>query len=327
MSRAFAVLALTSIAALFGALCWGDYAVSPAEVVAALRGRAVDPQVAMIVLDIRLPRAILAFLVGIALAVSGAIAQAVMRNPLAEPGLLGINSGAAAAAMIVIVGLGLANGLVVSVAAFAGAALMTLAIWILSWRNGTSSLRIILVGIGLSSLGGAVTSLFTAFGDIQQIQRAMVWLAGSVQDADWPKIAVLALWMPLPLAAVLFFARELDTIGLDDETARSIGQRVDLMRGLMVLACTLLSAAAVAAVGLIGFVGLVAPHMAFRLVGYGHRSRLPAAALLGGLLVLGADLLGGVLAAPARLPAGLVTALIGVPFFALLLWRKRHGAS
>lgn len=327
MTRSLAVLLPASVMVIFITLCFGDYPVSVTDVISALRGTTIDPQVSMIVMDIRLPRVLLAFLVGVALGVGGAVAQAVMRNPLAEPGLIGINSGAAAAAIFAIVGLGIPNGHAVSLASFAGAAVMTLAIWSLSWHNGTSSLRIILIGIGLSSLGMAATTMLTAFGDIRDVQRAMVWLAGSVQGADWRTVSLLALWLPLPLLAVILFARELDTLGFDDDTARSVGQRVDLVRGLMILACTLLSAAAVAAAGLIGFIGLVAPHMARRLVGSGNSRCIPVAALLGGLLVLAADQIGGMLFPPARLPAGLVTALIGAPLFALLLWKRRHGTT
>lgn len=324
MSRTLAVLLPASLIALFVALCFGDYPVSVRDVISALRGTTTDPQVSMIVMDIRLPRILLAFLVGVALGAGGTVAQAVMRNPLAEPGLIGINSGAAAAAMLAIVGFGVPGGHAVSLASFGGAVAMTSAIWVLSWHNGTSTLRIVLIGIGLSSLGMAATTLLTAFGDIRDVQRAMVWLAGSVQGADWQKVTVLALWLPLPLLAVMLFARELDTLGFDDDTARAFGQRVDLVRSLMILACTLLSAAAVAAAGLVGFVGLVAPHMARRLVGSGNPRCIPVAALIGGLLVLAADQIGGMLIQPARLPAGLVTALIGAPFFALLLWKRRH---
>jgi iron complex transport system permease protein len=197
----------------------------------------------------------------------------------------------------------------------------------LSWRNGTSSLRIILIGIGLSSLAGAITTTLSAFGSIMDVQRALIWLAGSVYHADWPGVRLLVLWLFAPVALALMSFRQLDLIGLGDPVARGLGQRADLVRALMIVLCTLISGAAVAAAGLIGFVGLVAPHLARRLVGPMHGKLLPVSALIGALLVLCADLLGRTVMAPAQLPAGLVVALIGAPFFGYLLWRHRHATA
>lgn len=317
------VVALAGLAA--ASLALGDVTIPAGELVRSI----VSPTAAaqdtlMIVLELRLPRALLALLVGMALAVAGAIAQAVMRNPLAEPGLLGINAGAALAAMLLIVAWPGASPALLPWASFAGAGAMAAAIYALSWRGGTSSLRIILIGIGLSSLAGAATTLLTAFGEIRDVQRAMIWLAGSVYDADWSKVRLLVLWLSGPLALAWLVARELDLVRFDDHTARGLGQRVDLLRALMILLCTLISGAAVAAAGLIGFVGLIAPHLARRLVGPAHSRLIPAAALTGGALVMAADLLGRTVIAPAQLPAGLVTALIGAPFLSYLLWGRRH---
>jgi len=283
------------------------------------------PQSKMIVFDLRLPRALLALLVGAALATAGTITLAIMRNPLAEPGVLGINSGAAAAAMAVIV---LAQNPPIAflqAASFFGAAIVTLAVYALSWRGGTSSLRIILIGIGLSSLASAGTTFLSAFGEIGDVQRAMVWLAGSVYDANMGKVQLLAVSLIVPVALAFFAARELDLIRFGDHSAKSLGQRVDRVRGLMIVLVTVLSGAAVAASGLIGFVGLVAPHIARRLTGASHARIFPVAALVGACLVVAADLVGRVILPPVQLPAGIVTSLIGAPFFAYLLWGRRHG--
>jgi iron complex transport system permease protein len=156
------------------------------------------------------------------------------------------------------------------------------------------------------------------------VQRAMIWLAGSVAESNWAKVQSLVLWTTLPLVMVWMAARELDTISFGDDGARSLGQSVNFMRGFMIVICTLLSGAAVAAVGLIGFVGLIAPHIARRLVGFGHAKVVPVSALLGAVLVMSADLIGRSVIAPAQLPAGLMTALIGAPFFAWLMWERRH---
>lgn len=284
-----------------------------------------DPKTAMIVFDLRLPRVLLALLVGVALATAGTIALAIMRNPLAEPGVLGINSGAAAAAMAVIVLMQDPPVLFLQAAGFVGAAAMALAVYILAWRGGTSSLRIILIGIGLSSLASAGTTFLSAFGDIGDVQRAMIWLAGSVYDANMTKVRLLALWLVIPLALAFIATRDLDLIRFGDNSARSLGQPVDRVRGTMILLVTMLSGTAVAVSGLIGFVGLVAPHIARRLVGASHARILPVAALVGACLVVAADLIGRIVLPPIQLPAGIVTGLVGAPFFAYLLWGRRNG--
>jgi iron complex transport system permease protein len=323
--RIVTVLLATLAGLALASLALGDVTIPVHELTRAIvNPAAASPDTQVILLELRLPRALLSLLVGMALAVAGTVAQTVMRNPLAEPGILGINAGAALAATLLIVALPGAPTTLLPWASFAGAGAMATAIYTLSWRNGTSSLRIILIGIGLSSLTGAVTTLLTAFGDIRDVQRAMIWLAGSVYDADWSKVRLLALWLSGPLALIWLGARELDLIRFRDDAARSLGQRVNLMRGLMILLCTLISGAAVAAAGLIGFVGLIAPHLARRLVGPAHIRLIPVAALTGGVLVMAADLLGRTVIAPAQLPAGLVTALIGAPFLGYLLWGRRH---
>ena len=185
-------------------------------------------------------------------------------------------------------------------------------------------MRILLIGIGLGSLAGGATTFMSAFGDVRDVQRAMIWLTGSVYDSSWAKVETLLAWSAVAGRAGMAGRASLDAIGLGDVTARGLGQRVHLVRGLLVLACTILAGAAVAAAGLIGFVGLAAPHLARRLVGPMHRWLVPVAALVGGALVMAADLLGRTVIAPAQLPAGLTTALLGAPFFAYLMWERRN---
>jgi iron complex transport system permease protein len=271
-----------------------------------------------------MPRLLVALLVGLALAAAGVISQAVLRNPLADPGLLGINSGASLATMIVLVGLDGIPATVLPLAGFAGATLMTAAIFALSWRGGTSSIRILLIGIGLSSLAAGATTFLSAFGDVKDVQRAMIWMTGSVYDSNWTKVVTLLAWTTAPLALTWLAAHHLDAIGLSEGTARSLGQRVHLTRSLLILLCTILSGAAVAAAGLIGFVGLVAPHLGRKMVGPMHRRLVPVTALIGGALVMAADLAGRIVIAPAQLPAGLTIALLGAPFFAWLMWERRN---
>jgi iron complex transport system permease protein len=325
MIRLIVSLTLLLIILVAASLAFGDVSLTWRQLYDALTGTGEpDPQSAMIVFDLRLPRVLLALLVGVALATAGTITLAIMRNPLAEPGVLGINSGAAAAAMAVIVLVQDPPVAFLQAAGFLGAAAMALAVYALAWRSGTSSLRIILIGIGLSALATAFTTLLSAFGDIGDVQRAMIWLAGSVYDANMLKVRLLALWLIVPVALALVFARELDLICFGDHSAKSLGQPVDLVRGLMIVLVTVLSGAAVAACGLIGFVGLTAPHMARRLVGGAHGRLLPVAALIGACLVVAADLAGRIILPPVQLPAGIVTGLLGAPFFAYLLWVRRH---
>ncbi|TAA56738.1 iron ABC transporter permease [Shinella sp. JR1-6] len=325
MMRLATLLAVLLAGLVAASLAFGDISLSWRELMETIAGSAdATPQNGMIVFDLRLPRILLALLVGAALATAGTIALAIMRNPLAEPGVLGINSGAAAAVMGVIVLMQEPPVALLPLAGFLGAAIMAAAVYLLSWQRGTSSLRIILIGIGLGSLASAATTFLSAFGEIGDVQRAMIWLAGSVYEADMVKVRLLFFWLLVPLALAWMSAGELDLIRFGDNSARSLGQRVDLVRGLMIVLCTLLSGAAVAAAGLIGFVGLVAPHIASRLAGPSHARILPIAALSGAILVVASDLLGRLVIAPAQLPAGIVTGLIGAPFFAYLLWGRRH---
>ncbi|WP_371260117.1 FecCD family ABC transporter permease [Shinella sp. SUS2] len=323
--RLATLLAVLLAGLVAASLAFGDISLSWRELMETIAGSAdATAQNGMIVFDLRLPRILLALLVGAALATAGTIALAIMRNPLAEPGVLGINSGAAAAVMGVIVLMPEPPVALLPLAGFLGAAIMAAAVYLLSWQRGTSSLRIILIGIGLGSLASAATTFLSAFGEIGDVQRAMIWLAGSVYEADMVKVRLLFFWLLVPLALAWMSAGELDLIRFGDNSARSLGQRVDLVRGLMIVLCTLLSGAAVAAAGLIGFVGLVAPHIASRLAGPSHARILPIAALSGAILVVASDLLGRLVIAPAQLPAGIVTGLIGAPFFAYLLWGRRH---
>ncbi|WP_081174621.1 FecCD family ABC transporter permease [Rhizobium rhizosphaerae] len=326
----FSILCLTLallLAALFAAsLALGDVPVSWRALAAVLGGGSdVSPDARMIVVDLRLPRVLLGALVGMALAIAGTISIAIMRNPLAEPGVLGINGGAAVGAMVVIVALRDPPVFLLQASGFVGALVLAAAVYLLSWRGGTASLRIVLIGVGLSALTGAVTSLLAATGDLAAVQRAMIWLAGSVYDASLLKVERLLSWLILPAALTLALARELDLIAFGDGTAKSLGQPVERVRALMILLCTVISGAAVAVSGLIGFVGLLAPHIARRLAGPAHLRILPVAALVGACLVTAADLLGRLVIAPGQVPAGIVTGLLGAPFFIYLLWGRRHG--
>lgn len=325
MTRMFAILLIGLFAAFILAVCVGDQRLSLEEIRIAAFSRGEGPAyIETIFWSLRLPRAALAVLVGAALGVAGTVSQSVMRNPLAEPGVLGINSGAALMAILVIVHWQGVSDALLPWMTFAGACAMSVAIYALSWRRGTTSLRIILVGVGLSALAGAGASFISTFGDITSVQRAMVWLSGSLQDSRWIKVEVLGLWLILPVMLVWMFSRELNLITFGDPVARGLGQRVNLVRGLMILATAAISGAAVAAAGLVAFVGLAAPHIARRLVGQRHEVLIPAAALCGAIMVVAADIIARRMMPPAQLPVGLMTGLLGAPFFGWILWKKRN---
>lgn len=297
------------------ALSWGDGGLAPGDLAAWLSG---DPVAAMVVGSLRAPRLVAALLVGACLGVAGAITQAVMRNPLAEPGLLGINGGAGLAVMILIVHLTAPTGQWLPFAGFAGAALAAGAIYALSWQGGTSSIRLILIGIGVSALTGAGIAFITAFGEVSAVQRAMGWMAGSLYGSDWTRVFILLAWAAPALAATLLLARELGLMAFDDDTLQGLGMQLQLIRGALILLCTLLAGAAVAMAGPIAFIGLMAPHLA-RLSAKASYL-VPITALYGAALLLVAD----ILARALMLPAGLLTPLIGVPFIGFLLRKQSH---
>ncbi|ETX13420.1 iron ABC transporter permease [Roseivivax halodurans JCM 10272] len=313
----------TGLGVLFlAALALGDQTIPPLDVIGALIGE--EGPTGIIVTQLRLPRAIIGAIVGAALGLAGAVCQTIMRNPLADPGIIGINAGAALAATLVIVEIGSLPESILPVASFTGALAATVGIFALSWRNGTTSLRLILVGIGISAFAGACASFISTFGEVAAVQRAMVWLAGSLRDSRWDRLPELIGWMLPACLLIAFGARELDLIVLGDDVARGRGQPVNLVRIALLFGTAMICGAAVAAAGLIAFVGLAAPHIARGLVGQRHAALLPASALTGALLVLAADLIARRALAPVQLPVGIVTAMLGAPFFGVLLWRRRN---
>ncbi|MFI7113904.1 iron ABC transporter permease [Nonomuraea sp. NPDC050227] len=277
------------------------------------------------VLDQRWPRVAAAVLAGAALAVSGAAFQAVSRNPLAEPGVLGITAGAGAAAVATLTLVPMAGIAVVSGAAGVGALAAFALVHLLAWRGGLSSDRLVLMGIGAHALFNAVTVLIIVKSDPWNTAKALTWLSGStygrVPAQLLPVVVALALFLPL----ALWLRRDLDLLALDEDTPRVLGVPLEPVRLLALGGAVLVTSTAVSAVGVVGFVGLVAPHAARALVGGRHVRLLPAAAVLGAVLVSLADTLGRTVIAPAQVPAGLVTSLLGTPYFVWLLWRSRAG--
>ncbi len=339
LGRASVLVGLVLLAlAAFASLSLGAAGLGPAAVARALgtalgEGRAaLDPTTAAIVLDIRLPRAGLAILVGAALGLSGAVMQGLFRNPLADPGLVGVSSGAALAAVTVIV-LGretdalLAPGLgphLLPVAAFVGGLAATLVLKRLATVSGrTSVTAMLLVGIALTALFGALTGLLVFVADDGQLRELTFWTMGGLGGATWVKaFGALPLMLPLACAAP-FMARGLNAAALGEAEAFHLGIDVERLKRLGVLAVAASVGAAVAVSGIIGFVGLLAPHLLRVAVGPDHRALLPASALLGATLLLLADLGARTLVAPAELPIGILTACLGAPVFLWLVLKRR----
>lgn len=304
----------------------GEYPIPPIDVVRTVLGLPTgNDDYSFIVNTLRLPRMLVAALVGLALGVAGAIMQGLTRNPLADPGILGISAGAGLVAVTLIVVVREVPAGVIPVAAFGGATIVASLIYLLAWRGGDSPIRLILVGIGLGAICGAATTLMITFGDIYDVQRALIWLTGSVYGRSWEEFWPLLPWIVVFVPLAFALARDLNALNLGEDVARGLGSPVAWRRGLLLLTAVALAAATVAAAGTIGFVGLMAPHISRRLVGPDHSGLLPTAGVIGALIVVAADLAGRTLFAPIELPAGLVTAAVGAPFFIGLLWRQRHG--
>ncbi len=300
----------------------GEFAIAPLDVVRAAVGLETDnPNNRLVVRDFRLPRILVALLIGAALGVSGGIIQGVTRNDLADPGLLGVNAGAG----VLVVGyLTLAavpdNALLPWLALIGGLGAAAL-IFVLT-RRGASPLRLILFGVALAALGTALINYFITRLEVDAARSAFVWLTGSVYGSTWADVRVLLLWVGLLAPVALLMARQLNVLGLGESMAVGLGARTEQYRALLLAIAAGLAAITVTAAGTIAFVGLVAPHVARRLVGPAHEALLPTAALAGALLLVVADLAARSVIAPNELPIGVTTALIGAPFFAWLLYRR-----
>ncbi|MFG3440785.1 iron ABC transporter permease [Nonomuraea sp. NPDC047897] len=278
------------------------------------------------VLDQRYPRVLAAVLAGAALAVAGTAVQAVCRNPLAEPGVLGVTAGAGVGAITLLTAVPLAGIWPMSAAAGAGALVAFGLVYGLSWRGGLSSDRLVLIGVSVQAAATAITVLIIVRSDPWNTAKALTWLSGSTYGRVPVQLVPVALALLVAVPLLAWLRRDLDLLTLDEDSPRILGVPLEPVRLAALGGAVVLTATAVSAVGVVGFVGLVAPHAARALAGGAHARVLPLAALLGALLVSIADTLGRTVIAPAQIPAGLVTALVGTPYFVWLLWRSRATA-
>jgi hemin ABC transporter, permease protein len=274
-----------------------------------------------VLFDIRLPRIALGLLVGGALAVAGAVMQALFRNPLAEPGLVGVSVGGAVGAVgAIVLGYG-QQPLVLAGAAFAGGLLATLAAWALG-RKAPGSAGILLAGIAINAFGGAMLGVFTYMATDDQLRSLTFWNLGSLGTADWAMLAWLAPWTLGLLVLLLWQWRALNALLLGEREAMHLGFDLDRLRGRLILLVTLLVGPLVAVSGTIGFVGLMVPHLIRLVAGAEHRALLPLSLLAGALILTLADWVARLVVLPAELPIGIVTALLGAPVLFMLIRRE-----
>lgn len=273
-----------------------------------------------IFLNIRLPRTLVAAMVGMNLALSGAILQAIMKNPLADPHIIGISSGAGLAGIIVLLVLP-SQGWLVTPAAFCGAMGAALLIYALAWRNGIQPLRIILAGVAVSAFFSAGISAMMIFYS-ERVHGALLWMVGGLSARTWPHVAMLWPYTLFGGALAILMAKPLNLLQLGDELATGLGVHVERTRFLLTAIAALLAASSVSVVGLLGFVGLIVPHMARLLIGSDHRYLLPASAFLGMATLTFCDTFARVAFAPLELPVGIIMAALGAPFFLFLLRRE-----
>lgn len=301
----------------------GDYPLPLVDVVRTLLGGG-DSTDRLVVVDLRLPRALTGLLVGTALGVSGAVTQSLARNPLASPDVLGITQGASAAAVAVVV-LGLGGTVGLPLAALAGGLLAATLVVLLGATGGVQGLRIVLVGVGVGAALTSLTSYLMLRAQISELGLAMVWLTGSLDGRGWQHVVPVGVAVVLALGLCAVLAPALATLRLSEDSARALGVRVPLARGALLLAAVVLAAAATAAAGPIAFVALVAPQIAARVL-RGPGPALLTSGLVGGVLLLGADLVARTLL-PVELPVGVVTAAIGAPYLLLLLVTRTRKAD
>lgn len=320
------VISALSIMAALAAMCLGAAQLPLGKVVGAiggaLRGEAADTA-STIVLGVRLPRVIASYLVGAALSVSGACMQGLFRNPMADPHLLGVSSGAAlGVAVCSILGAGALRGMegLMAFAFAVGAVALVMAL--ARVRGRVSTMSLMLAGIAVSSLLTAMTSGLMVI-DREHMEDVYMWTMGSFTASNWDKLSMAAPVIVLGTLGIMAFARDLNAMLLGESDARQLGVQVRWVRLILLALCTLITATAVSISGVIGFVGLMAPHAMRLICGPDHRGLLPLSALAGGLYLLIMDTLARTLLMPIEIPIGVLTSLVGGPFF-LYLMRRRN---
>ncbi|QAS52253.1 FecCD family ABC transporter permease [Halobacillus litoralis] len=283
---------------------------------------------AFILNELRMPRVVMGFLVGGGLGVSGLILQGIIRNPLGSPDIVGVTGGASVGAVIFIVFfLGEWSVTWLPLASIIGAAVTTVIIYLLSWKNGVTPIRLILIGIGISALTNAIVTMFMVSSESAIASKVYLWLTGSLYGANWQEVTILLPIILIFIFLSLFFTGIVDVKQLGDDVAIGMGVRVQFFRFLLLALSVALAGAAVSFAGGIAFVGLIAPHIARLILHNSFANLVVGSALIGSLIVMGADIIARTAFLPSDIPAGVFTAGIGAPFFIYLLYRNRRAMS
>ena len=315
----FYLSALCTVALLFVlSIRYGTYTLSFDEINQAFHP---DDKNYFTLMEYRLPRALLAIIIGGALAISGVLVQSVVRNPLASPDILGINNAAGLVAVTVLIFLPNLAFYWLPIFAFIGGVLSFILLWMICGFN-FRPIKMAIIGVALSALWAAISHYLMLTNPVE-INTAMLWLTGSLWGRSWAYVNVVLPWLLVLLPLPFIFCRDLDTLGLGENKAATLGVSVNKTQILVLVLAVALSTTAVAICGPIAFLGLVAPHLARKLVGGRHRTLLPAAMLIGTLLLQISDILARVIDPPTELPAGILTAIIGAPYFFYLLMRMK----
>ncbi len=316
-------LVIILLVTLVLSVSYGEYKVAPLDVVRAILGIDTgDTNHLLVVRSFRLPRILLSLFIGAALAASGAIIQGITRNDLADPGLLGINSGAGVLVVGYLTWTAVPNTAYLPWLALMGALGASAIVYTLAWKGGSSSLRLILIGVGMASVGGALISYFITQLTLENAQQAYVWLTGSVYGSTWLEVRLLFSWLIILLPISFLLTRQLNVLNMGDDLAISLGTQLDRHRLIFIVLSAGMAAMTVTVAGTISFVGFISPHIARRLVGPAHEGLLLCTVLVGGLLLVLADLASRWVIAPSELPIGVTTAVIGAPYFAHLLYKR-----
>lgn len=318
-----ALALLFCLAVLLLSLCLGNEFISPNTILSTLfSDNPQDPH--FVVEALRLPRILMAAMVGAALGCSGLVLQSMIRNPLASPDIIGITGGASAAAICFLSFFTASVSLTwLPVAAILGALIGAFLIYGLAWRRGVTPMRLVLVGIGVSSAMGAITTFVIAASPLSTSISAYIWLTGSVYGADWDDVSAFFPWLVVSWPCAFYLARRINAQELGDGIATGLGVAVQPLRFMLLLLSVTMAAPAIAYAGAVGFVGLIAPHIARYMVTRSFAHLMPMTAIVGACLVMLADLCGRVLFQPLDIPAGVFVSAIGAPFFIYLLYRQR----
>ncbi|MBY0086967.1 MULTISPECIES: FecCD family ABC transporter permease [Brevibacillus] len=314
---------LVVIAVAVVSLGMGEMKIASLDVVKVLLGIGSEEN-ALIVEQFRLPRIVIAILVGAALAVAGAIMQGLVRNPLASPDILGVSGGASVFAVGFLILFETVSIKWLPPIAFLGATLTTFLLYALSWKKGVTPLRLVMIGVGIKIAAGAIVTMLIMFSPFLLQNKALLWLTGSIYGVDWNDVFMILPWVVGLILVAGFLARRVNIQQLGDDLATSLGSSLQLDRFLLLMICAALTGTAVSVGGDISFVALLAPHIAKQMIGPSFGGAMTLSAFLGAIIVLLADLIARMAFSPIEVPVGVFTSAIGAPFFIYLLYKNRN---